>query len=164
MLVESARISRGDVKELTADSWKDMDAVVIPGGFGAAKNFSTWAFDGPESNVNDTIKSFLISMVVNKKPIASLCVSPVVLAKAFEGVYETRLSLGTSEAPSPYDIKGFAKGIESIGSIHIETSNKGVVIDKEHKIVCAPCYMMDSKITDIRNNSKQAIEALANLF
>ena len=57
MLVESARIARGDIQEVNHVSPADIDAVVIPGGFGAAKNFSDWAFNGPEGTILPEIKT-----------------------------------------------------------------------------------------------------------
>ena len=84
MLIEAARIARGDIKEINTISPADIDAVVIPGGFGAAKNFTKWAFDGPQGAILPEVKLFLVNMVNVGKPICALCVSPVVLAKAFE--------------------------------------------------------------------------------
>lgn len=160
MLIESSRIARGDIHEIGSVSPADIDAVVIPGGFGAAKNFSKWAFSGPEGEILPQVKLFLVNMVNVGKPVCALCVSPVVIAKAFEGSdIHPSLTLGTDKDASPYDIPGFHAGIESVGAESAVKSITEVHVDKENLIVSAPCYMMEANIVEIRNNIKQAVEA-----
>ncbi|MFT5820252.1 MAG: enhancing lycopene biosynthesis protein 2 [Crocinitomix sp.] len=160
MLIESARIARGDIHEISTISPADIDAVVMPGGFGAAKNFSTWAFAGPDSEILPQVKLFLVNMANVGKPICALCVSPVVLAKALEGsAIHPTLTLGSSNEPSPYDIDGFHAGIEKVGATSVVKGIKEISIDRENKIVSAPCYMFDTDILSVRNNIKMALEA-----
>ena len=85
MLIEAARIARGKVHEISTIAPADIDALVIPGGFGSAKNFTKWAFSGPEGDIDPKVKLLIVNMVNVGKPIAALCVSPVVVAKALEG-------------------------------------------------------------------------------
>lgn len=160
VMVEAARIARGDVKEVSPEAVNDVDAILIPGGFGSAKNFSSWAFDGPKGNIDPNIKTLLNEFHAAGKPIVALCVSPVLVALALEGV---SLTLGSTKEPSPYEISGFAAGVESVGAKHKEATNREVVVDKANKVITAPCYMMDSTLLEIRNNAKQAVEALAEL-
>src|SRR5690606_19697791 len=102
VLIESARIARGQIKDLSTFAISDVDAIVLPGGFGAAKNLSTWAFEGPASSINETVKQAILAMIQAKKPIVSLCISPVVVAKALEGsAVHPSLTVGTTEAASP---------------------------------------------------------------
>ncbi|WP_027420175.1 isoprenoid biosynthesis glyoxalase ElbB [Crocinitomix catalasitica] len=160
MLIEAARIARGDIKEINTISPADIDAVVIPGGFGAAKNFTKWAFDGPQGAILPEVKLFLVNMVNVGKPICALCVSPVVLAKAFEDSdINLQMTLGSSKVSSPYDINGFHEGIKSVGATVAEATLSEITIDKTNNIVSAPCYMLDANIVEIRNNIKQAVEA-----
>ena len=83
MLIESARIARGNITDILEIDPVDIDALVIPGGFGSAKNFTTWAFSGPDGTILPSVKLLLVNMVNIGKPIAALCVSPVVVSKAF---------------------------------------------------------------------------------
>lgn len=160
MMVEAARISRGDIVEVKNVSPADIDALVIPGGFGSAKNFSKWAFLGPEGEIDSEIKLLLVNMANVGKPICALCVSPVLVAKALEGsAIVAKMTLGTNAESSPYDIAGFNAGIESVGAKAEMKTIKEVMVDSENKIVTAPCYMMDATILEIRENVKQAIEA-----
>ncbi len=160
MLTESGRIARGDIHEIGTVNPSDIDAVVMPGGFGAAKNFSNWAFAGPDGDILPQVKLFLVNMVNVGKPICALCVSPVVLAKALEGsAIHPTLTLGSNNEPSPYDIDGFHAGIEKVGATSIAKGIKEISIDRENSIVSAPCYMFDTDILSVRNNIKMAVEA-----
>jgi len=164
MLVESSRIARGNIKEISTMHPADLDAVVLPGGFGAAKNFSKWAFDGPDGDILPEVKLFLVNMTNVGKPICALCVSPVVLAKAFEGSkIKPSLTLGNSINQSPYDINGFHQGIEKVGAASVEKKITEVNVDEVNRIVSAPCYMMDANILEVRKNIKLAIEETIKL-
>lgn len=160
MLVESARIARGDMKEISQISPADLDAVVMPGGFGAAKNFTKWAFDGPESEIDPSVKLFLVNMVNVGKPICALCVSPVVVAKALEGSdLSPKLTLGTRAEKSPYSISDFNAGIEQTGAKSVEKGISEIQIDIENRIISAPCYMQETDIFSVRKNIQMAIAA-----
>jgi len=161
MLIEAARIARGQITPIDSISPADIDALVIPGGFGSAKNFTSWAFDGPESTILPEVKLLLVNLVNVGKPIVALCVSPVVVAKAFEGssIHPT-LSLGSASESSPYDINSFNEGLRATGAIAQERTIREVLIDPTNRIICAPCYMMDARITEINANIKQAMVAL----
>ncbi len=165
MLVESARIARGSVTNIHEVDLRELDGLVIPGGFGNAKNFTKWAFEGPSGSILPEVKLLLVNLVNIGKPIAALCVSPVVLAKAFEGssIHAT-LTLGTDKDPSPYDITAFSRGIESVGVKSEYKTISEISVDPVNKIVSAPCYMMDASILEVRNNIKQAVEKLVQLI
>lgn len=158
MLIESARIARGDIKDLTQVDPADIDALVIPGGFGSAKNFTKWAFSGPDGEILPEVKLLLVNLVNVGKPICALCVSPVVLAKALEGAnVNAKMTIGSDKETSPYDIQGFSEGLEKIGATTAMKTVREVMVDTKNKIVTAPCYMMDANIVEIRNNIKAAI-------
>jgi enhancing lycopene biosynthesis protein 2 len=165
MLVESARIARGEITPIQKVDLNDIDALVIPGGFGNAKNLTKWAFEGPNGDILPEVKLFLVNLVNIGKPIAALCVSPVVLAKAFEGsAIEATLTLGSTAESSPYDIAGFTAGIESVGVKSEMKTVAEITVDKQNKIVSAPCYMMDADLLQVRNNISQAIKTLVELI
>lgn len=164
MLVESARIARGDINDISTIDPVDIDALVIPGGFGSAKNLTNWAFNGPDGDILPEVKLLLINLINVGKPVAALCVSPVVLAKALEGSnILPNLTIGSDQEGSPYDIKGFTDGLEKTGMKTEMRTVREILVDKENKIVTAPCYMMDATILDIRKNVRSAIEALRDL-
>lgn len=165
MLIEAARITRGNIIEISKIEPADLDALVIPGGFGSAKNFTTWAFDGANSSILPEVKLLLVNLINVGKPIVALCVSPVVVAKALQdSSLHATMSLGSTTEKSPYTIQDFHAGIESIGVKSSEKTIKEIEVDKDLRIITAPCYMMDATILEIRDNVKQAIEALNHLF
>lgn len=165
MLIESARIARGNVTNISEIAPADIDALVIPGGFGSAKNFTKWAFSGPESEILPEVKLLLVNLVNIGKPIAALCVSPIVVAKALEGSgIQSTLTLGSDTEPSPYDIKDWASGLEATGANSTMKTIREIQIDKANKIVSAPCYMMDASLLEVRKNIRSAIEALRDLM
>ena len=165
MLVESERIASGEITPIQKVDLNDIDSLVIPGGFGNAKNLTKWAFEGPNGNILPEVKLFLVNLVNIGKPIAALCVSPVVLAKAFEGsAIEATLTLGSTAESSPYDIAGFTAGIESVGVKSEMKTVAEIAVDKQNKIVSAPCYMMDADLLQVRNNISQAIKTLVELI
>lgn len=165
VLIESARIARGAVQSLSDIDISQLDGLVIPGGFGAAKNLNQWALSGPDGDINPEVRKIIRAFRDASKPIAGLCMGPTVIAKAFEGsdVHAT-LTVGSTAEASPYDIEGISKGMESIGAKSSMRTLREVEIDNHNLIVTAPCYMMEGSIKEIRANIKKAIEELVELI
>lgn len=165
MLIEAARIARGSILSINDVEPADLDALIIPGGFGSAKNFTKWAFHGPDCDIIPEVKLLLVNMVNVGKPIVALCISPVVLAKAFQGsgIHPT-LSVGTSLEATPYDILEISEALESIGADVHQKSISEIQVDIKNRIICAPCYMMEATLPEIHANIKQALVALKDLF
>lgn len=165
VLIESARIARGNIKSINETSLDDFDGFVIPGGFGAAKNLNQWAFDGPDGDIDPAVKHMIVDAIRFKKPLAALCMGPTVVAKAMQGSgIGTKLTVGTTEEKSPYDIKGISEGMESLGAMSVMKSVREISVDKENMIVTAPCYMMEATISDVRKNAKMAVDKLIELI
>lgn len=165
MLVEAARIARGDIRPISDVDPADLDMLVIPGGFGSAKNFTSWAFKGPESDILPEVKLLLVNLVNIGKPIVALCVSPVVVAKAFQdSEIQPMLTIGTDKEDSPYDINGFSEGLVATGAKTVKKKNSEINIDQANKIVTAPCYMMKTDLVTLRKNISDAINAGIDLI
>lgn len=152
VLTESARIARGNIKALSEFSGKEFDAIIFPGGFGAAKNLSTFAFDGSDCKVNNDVEAAIKDMISLGKPIGALCISPVILAKILGDV---ELTIG--------DDTGTIQAIEKMGATHTSTTHGEVVVDQHHKIVTTPCYMLDATITQIDEGARNVVKALLDL-
>ncbi|MDP2189576.1 MAG: isoprenoid biosynthesis glyoxalase ElbB [Sphingobacteriaceae bacterium] len=164
VLVESARIARGKVKALKDMKAIDFDALIIPGGFGAAKNLNEWAIKGPDGAIDPDVKAFILDFMRLNKPIGAMCMGPTVVAKALAGSdYHPQLTVGSTAAPSPYDIAAVSAGMELLGSKAVMRTVQQIEVDVMHKIVTAPCYMMEASISDIRLNTKQLVDALLKL-
>ncbi len=151
VLVEAARIARGNIKPLSGFNAAVFYALLLPGGFGAAKNLSSLAFDGPNCSVDPYLTGAVNAMVDAGKPIGALCISPAVLAKIFEGK-AVKLTIGNDP--------GTVGAIEAMGGKHQETTHAEVVIDENYKVVTSPCYMLDATISQIAKGAENAVRAL----
>ena len=161
VLFESARIARGDIEDLANIKAADIDALVIPGGFGTAKNHTNWAVNGPDSSINDDVKRLIVDMVTANKPITALCMGPTTVAKALEGSeYHPKLTVGTNLEASPYDISSICEGMKQIGTLPEMKSINEILVDERLKLVSAPCYMMEASVLQVRENISKAISKM----
>lgn len=163
VLVESARIARGEIKPVTELSPDDYDALLIPGGFGAAKNLNQWALKGPEGQIDADVKKAIRGFHAAGKPLCGLCMGPTVLAQALGNEPSVELTVGSTKEASPYDIAGINAGMQSVGARPVEKTVREIAVDAGNKVVTAPCYMMEASISDVRNNVKQAVDALLRM-
>lgn len=162
VLFESARIARGEIFPVSDLDYNEISSLVIPGGFGAAKNLSDWAFNGPQGSMLPEVKDLVLHCIENKKPIVALCISPTLIAAALSGTkYKPQLTLGTTADKSEYNIADIHQAIITIGANANEKTIQEICVDEELKIISAPCYMMDASIDQIYENVKLAIEKLA---
>lgn len=138
VLVESARIARGKIKPLSQFRSADFDAIIFPGGFGAAKNLSTVAFDGPNARINPDVEAAVRTMHKAGKPIGALCIAPAVIARILGNV---EVTIGNDP--------GTAGAIEKMGGKHIKATHGEVITDKKNKVFTTPCYMLEANIVQI---------------
>lgn len=153
VLVESARIARGKIQPLSEFMAEDFDGLIYPGGFGAAKNLSSFAFDGSDCKVNEDVKTSIEKMTKAGKPIGALCISPVIMAKVLE---EADLTIGQDEST--------ADAVEAMGARHKTTNHGEVIIDKKYKLVTTPCYMLDANILQIAEGADNVVKAMLKLM
>ena len=143
VLVESARIARGAVRDLATVQADQLDAVILPGGFGAAKNLSNLALGVTPTQVNPALVSLLQAMHAAGKPIGATCIAPAVLAAALPG-RDLLLTLGND----PSDAET-ALGILATGNRHQESTADTIVIDAAHKVVTTAAYMCAAGIAEM---------------
>ena len=153
VLIGSARIARGNIKALNEFDGKDFDALIFPGGFGAAKNLSTVAFDGANASVLPDVEKAINQMVGLKKPIGALCISPAILAKVLKDV---NVTIGKD--------RGTAEAIETMGATHIETDHGDVVFDEDKLVFTTPCYMLDATILDIDDGATNIVKEMMKVL
>lgn len=151
VLVESARIARGAIKPLSAFHQDDFDALVFPGGFGCAKNLSTWAFEGDHCLVNPEVEKVVMAMYQARKPIGAMCIAPVILANLFTGSVFT-----TGNDPAS------GRFIRYKGNEYVPAGHGEIVIDHEKKLFTTPCYMLDASIAQIAEGTEKLIKAIFN--
>lgn len=154
VLAESARIARGKVADLATFDAATVDALIFPGGFGAAKNLCDFAFKGPDCTVNPDVEKAVRAMRDAGKPIGALCIAPAILAKLF-GAEGVELTIGSDA--------GTAAALETLGARHSVTGHGEIVTDRRLKIVTSPCYMLDASLAQIAEGAENTVRALIGL-
>ena len=152
VLVESARIARGDIKDLKTYKAEDYDGLVMPGGLGAAKNLSTFAFDGPHCVVNEDVGRAVKETAAQNKPIGALCIAPAIIARILGDVTVT-----IGQDP------GTEAAIVKMGATHSQTTHGEIIVDEQHKIVTTPCYMLDARVDQIGEGAENLVKALLEM-
>jgi enhancing lycopene biosynthesis protein 2 len=152
VLVEAARIARGKIRPLSEYNAADFDALMLPGGFGAALNLSTFALDGPDCTVDKDVEKAVRSTAAAGKPIGALCIAPSIMARVLGDV---ELTIGND--------RDTAAALEKLGAKHGETTFGGFVVDKKRKVATAPCYMLDSKPSVIADEADKVVRAVLEM-
>jgi enhancing lycopene biosynthesis protein 2 len=156
VLVESARIARGDIRNLATVTAADFDALILPGGFGAAKNLCNFAVNGPDCSVNPEVSRVLKETVAAGKPVAAVCIAPALLAKVLGPSNSPALTIGTDE--------GTAAALNKMGAKHISCPVRETVIDEENKIVSSPAYMLAGRISEAAEGIEKTVQALIKMI
>ncbi|OQS00736.1 hypothetical protein ACHHYP_02834 [Achlya hypogyna] len=160
VLVESARIGRGKVDALDTLDVANFDAVVVPGGFGAAKNLSSFAFDGANMSVQPQVASALTAFHAAKKPIGLMCIAPVLGAKLFPGA---QLTMG-KRSGATWSNGGASDAVDALGAVAVEKEADEILIDAANKIVTAPAYMHDAGTpASVYDNVGKLVEAVVRM-
>ncbi len=152
ILVESARIARGNIKPLTELKAEDYSGILFPGGFGAAKNLSTYAIDGENYTVDKEVERIVKEFHAAHKPITALCIAPVILAKVLGGT----ITIGNDNAT--------AKVLKDVGATHIIKEYNEVEVDEINMLVTNPCYMLADSIFKVSQGVEAAVEAMIGLM
>ena len=156
VLVESARIARGNIKDLAEIRGEDLDALIIPGGLGVAKNLSDYAMSGSECSVNPDVYRLVVEMLISKKPIGAICIAPAMMSKILsEQNLSANLTVGSDAATS--------KDIEAMGSQHQNCSTKEVVVDVKNKIVSTPAYMDAKSISEVAEGIEKLVNEIVSM-
>lgn len=156
VLEESARIARGPVKPLSEVSAADFDAVVLPGGFGAAKNLCSFAFEGENCEVDPELKRLLLDCAGAGKPIGAACIAPAAVAKAFDGSGRT-LTLTIGNDPDT------AAALEKWGAKHQVATAEEAVVDAPNKVVSTPAYMTAQRIGEVNRGITEMVREVLKL-
>ncbi len=143
MMVEAARLTRGDITPLSDISAQDLDALMVPGGFGAAKNLSNFAAleDKMSTTVRSDVASLIQGMHAAGKPMGFMCIAPASVAAPALFGKKIKLTIGSDE--------GTSGAITALGNIAVPSTVSEVVIDETHNIASTPAYMLGENIADI---------------
>ena len=141
ILVESARLVRGEITPLAEVDPADVDAVLLPGGFGAAKNLCSFAVDGADCTVHPEVESFLRRAHTAGRPIGAMCIAPVILARVFGPDLHPRLTIGNDPAT--------AEQVNRTGAEHVACPVTDIVVDVPNRMVTTPAYMLAGNIGEV---------------
>ena len=154
VLTESARIARGKIRDVANVKASELDALILPGGFGAAKNLCDYAFNGPQCSVNPDVARLASEIHAAGKPIGVVCIAPVLAAKLF-GAKNPQITIGTD--------KNTAKDIESFGAKHVPCAVSEFVVDKPRKLVSTPAYMLAQSIKEAAEGIEKLVRAVVEM-
>lgn len=136
VLVESARIARGDIQDLASVSPDNFSAAILPGGFGAAKNLCDFAFKGADSSVNPDVKAFVSTLAKQQKPLGFICIAPAMIPK----IIDSGVICTIGNDPDT------ASAINTMGAQHQDCAVDEIVVDEKHKVVSTPAYMLADNV------------------
>lgn len=151
VLVEAARIARGNIKDIRQIRASDLDALLFPGGLGAAKNLCDFAVKGADCTVNPEVVRLVKEMHEAKKPMGFICIAPVIAAR----VLGATITIGSD--------KNTAAVIEKMGGKHIICEVDGIAVDEENKIVSTPAYMLGPTISKIALGIEKLVDKVLQL-
>jgi enhancing lycopene biosynthesis protein 2 len=154
VLIESARITRGDIRDLQSVPASELDALIIPGGFGAAKNLSDFANKGKDAKALPEVSRILTEMADAGKPIGAICISPAVVVSV--------LSQKRPEVTIGNDL-GTADAIEAMGGVHKACTVDQIHVDETNKIVTTPAYMLGPGIKEVAEGIEKLVDAVLKL-
>lgn len=153
VLVEAARLTRGNIKALSTANSNDFDALIIPGGFGAAKNLCNFAVEGSNLTVNAEVSAFAKAIHQQGKPIGLMCIAPVMSAALLgKGVKTT---IGTDPDT--------AAAVNQTGAVHVNCAVDDISVDEAKKLVTTPAYMLANSISEAAVGINKLVEKVLAL-
>ena len=157
VLVEAARIARGEIKDIATVKADELDAIVFPGGFGAAKNLSNFAVKGENCDVHPDVLRLVKEFAAKKKPQAALCIAPAMMAKIYEDApNKPTLTIGND--------KDCSSKMETMGSTHQECSARDFVFDEQNNVISTPAYMRGQSISEVAEGIEKTITELIKMI
>ncbi|XP_061691146.1 glutamine amidotransferase-like class 1 domain-containing protein 3, mitochondrial [Syngnathoides biaculeatus] len=146
VLQESARIARGDITDLAKLDVLEFHAVIIPGGFGVAKNLSDWGTKNKEFTIKPEVEKTLKDFHKAGKPMAMCCISPVLAAKILPGC---ELTVGQDKESDAWPYARTAGALREMGCKHVNKEAEQAHVDVKHKLVTSPAFMSNAPIHKI---------------
>ncbi len=157
VLIEAARIARGDIKPLSEGKGEDFDAILFPGGFGVAKNLCNLAIKGADCEIEPEVLRFIQEGFNHKKALGFACIAPALLAKAAASVnISLNLTIGNDQST--------ADTIEVMGSNHIVCPTESCIVDIQHRVVTTPAYMTGQSISQVWAGIQKMVEEVLKLI
>ncbi len=154
VLHEAARITRGAIVDVKTVKAEDLDALIIPGGYGAAKNLCTFATEGVKLQVNPDVERLVRDMAAAGKPLGFVCIAPVIAAKVL-GAKKVKLTIGNDPAT--------AAALNALGAVHVDTPVEQIVVDEKNRVVSTPAYMLGPTIAPVAAGIERLVGAVLEM-
>ena len=164
VLVESAHIMRGNVDDIDNCNVDEYDGIILPGGFGAAKNLSNFATKGAELTVHSTLENLLIEFHKQGKPIGCCCIAPTIISKVLGGKHGCKVTVGSDVESDQYPYAGAAGAIQTLGAKHELCKPNEACVDSKNKIVSSAAYMYAGKPCEIDDSVKAMVDGVLSLM
>ena len=156
VLVESARIARGNIRDIAGVTANELDAIIFPGGFGAAKNLCDFAMKGAAASVHPEVSRLLKEMAVAGKPIGAICIAPALIAAVLGKDFGPTLTIGNDA--------GTAAEIDKTGAKHQVCPVTEFVVDTKNKLVSTPAYMLAGRITEVYDGIDKCVKEVIKMI
>lgn len=153
VLVEAARIARGEIKPITELDAADFDALILPGGFGAAKNLSDFAVKGAQAHVQTDVLKACKTFADNNKPAGYMCITPALIPLIYPA--NAKVTIG--------DDQDTASAINALGAEHVTCPVSEIIIDEQHKLVTTPAYMLAESILEADAGIEKLVTAVLKM-
>jgi enhancing lycopene biosynthesis protein 2 len=154
VLAEAARITRGAIADVKSVKASELDALILPGGYGAAKNLCTFATEGVKLTVNPDVERLVHDMAAAGKPIGFICISPVIAAKVLGG-RKVKLTIGNDPDT--------AAALNALGAVHVDALVDQIVVDEKNKVVSTPAYMLGPSIAPVSAGIEKLVAAVLEM-
>jgi enhancing lycopene biosynthesis protein 2 len=156
VLTEAARIARGNIRDLASVSANELDAMILPGGFGAAKNLCNFAERGPQCDVLPAVEKLVGEMLAQRKPVGAICIAPALLGRiATRRGLKPKLTIGNDA--------GTAAALQEMGCVHAERAVTEIAVDEENKLVTTPAYMLGPGPAAVHEGIRKLVEQVLRM-
>ncbi len=153
VLREAARIARGAIRDVATVKASEIDALILPGGFGAAKNLSDFADRGANCTVQPAVERLVGECLAQSKPVGAICIAPATLAAiAGRRAIKARLTIGN-------DVN-VAKAIIALGCYHEDQPVTEITVDADHKVVTTPAYMLGRGPAEVYEGIRKLVDKI----
>ncbi len=150
MLMEASRIARGEIQPLHEADPSQLDALILPGGNGAAANLCSFATEGASGQVREELRTLLAAMLEQKKPIGAICIAPAIVAMALPQQQLT-MTLGEADCEA-------AEDAAKTGNTFVACPVEDIVVDEVHHVVTTPAYMLGPDIAAVDQGIGSLVE------
>ena len=155
VLAESARIARGNIQDIAKIKASEIDALIFPGGFGAAKNLCDFATAGSKAKAHPEVARLVKEIYLAKKPIGAICIAPATIASILGRELQPTLTIGTDS--------GTAQALEQMGAKHQNCPVREFYVDEKNKIVSTPAYMLAERVSEAADGIEKLVKKVIEL-